>query len=689
MRDAVARPPWGAGVWLALAALAGAWALSVNLAAVRVSERPAEGAGVVQTSATAPGGRSGDDRDGWVGAAACAACHAEQHGAWQRGRHSKMLQRATRDSVLGAFDRPVLRLRGHEYRLRAAGDTFYVTESQLTGVPVEHRVEFTLGSRRIQHYLTTVDRGRIVVLPPTWDVLRGEWFDSVEIIRPDEGDTRIVQQWNKNCVGCHVSEQDNAYDPATHTYHTTWRDEGTTCERCHGPGRSHVARARAAADDERRSSPAPHLDPAARGVTAPARGTAVAAERSTATCAQCHSLRDLVAPGFRAGDRYDDHFVLKLEYTPRKEQDPIYWADGRPRRFSNDAAGFWQSRCYLRGGATCATCHDPHRPNVDEHAALAPGNAALCTRCHEAIGRDVTAHTRHAANSAGSACIECHMPREVVSIKAAIRDHSIGLPTPENTVAFGIPNACTTCHATKSAAWAVDVLGRWWPNGRRAANVARARAFTAARAGKTEALPALIALARETEAGPLTRANALGYLRGYAQPAATSALVDALASQEPLLRMVAASSLVRPEGRDALERALDDPSRAVRVSALVSLVNVGARPETAHLQARWRDVGDEFAAQAALHEDDALSQTDLGLVHLLNGNHAGAARAFELSLDLAPRTPRAAFLLGLTKLAQGRPEDARAWWRRVTDGDPYFGAARDRLRRLERRGPQP
>lgn len=590
-----------------------------------------------------------------------------------------MLQRATRAAVAGDFDQSALRLRGRDYRLRRAGDAFYVTESQLTGAPVERRVEYTLGSRRIQHYLTTVDRGRIVVLPPTWDVQRREWFDSVEIIRPDEGDTRIVQQWNKNCVGCHVSEQDNGYDPETRTYHTTWRDEGTTCERCHGPGRAHVERAKAAPTQAIETRPTASADDITRQT----------AERRTATCAQCHSLRDVVAPGFRAGDRYDDFFVLKLEYTPRKEQDPIYWADGRPRRFSNDAAGFWQSQCHLRGNATCVTCHDPHAPNVDEHAALAPANTALCTRCHDAIGRDVTAHTKHAAGSSGSACVECHMPREVVSIKAAIRDHSISLPAPENTAAFGIPNACTTCHTTKPAAWAAAAAARWWPQNRRAAMVARARAFTAGRAGRADALPALLAIARDDAAAPAVRANALGYLRGYRQPESTSALTAALASPEPLRRMVAASSLARPEGQDALERALDDASRSVRVSALVSLVNLGAAPRTTHLQSRWRDVGQEFAAQAALHEDDAPSQTDLGLVQLLNGNHDAAARAFAISLDLAPRGPRAAFLLGLTRWAQGRSDDARTWWRRVPDGDPFSAAARERLKRLDGRQPRP
>src|SRR5437867_10846335 len=130
-----------------------------------------------------------------------------------------MLQRATAASVVGDFSKGGVTLNGNSFRLRrsAAGE-FFVGESYLTGSFQEHRVEYTLGSRRIQHYLTTIDRGWIVVLPPSWDVQRREWFDNMEIVRPDENDQKPVQQWNKNCVGCHVSQQANNYRPVDRTY---------------------------------------------------------------------------------------------------------------------------------------------------------------------------------------------------------------------------------------------------------------------------------------------------------------------------------------------------------------------------------------------------------------------------------------------------------------------------------------
>ncbi len=84
-----------------------------------------------------------------------------------------MVQPATYGERAGRFQPR----RGHAarpavYALRQRNGAFYITESYLTGKPQEHRVEYTLGNRRIQHYLTTLADGRVIVLPPSWDILR-------------------------------------------------------------------------------------------------------------------------------------------------------------------------------------------------------------------------------------------------------------------------------------------------------------------------------------------------------------------------------------------------------------------------------------------------------------------------------------------------------------------------------------
>src|SRR5687767_8576153 len=82
--------------------------------------------------------------DGHVGAQACASCHKQVHETWTAGRHSKMIQPATAAAVKGDFSRSGATLQGRRYGFRAENGQYFITESELTGKPQEHRVEFTL-----------------------------------------------------------------------------------------------------------------------------------------------------------------------------------------------------------------------------------------------------------------------------------------------------------------------------------------------------------------------------------------------------------------------------------------------------------------------------------------------------------------------------------------------------------------
>ena len=76
------------------------------------------------------------------------------------------------------------------------------------------------------------------------------------------------------------------------------------------------------------------------------------------------------------------------------------------------------------------------------------------------------------------------------------------------------------------------------------------------------------------------QANALGYLRRYADPRAEEALAAALKADDPLLRRPPrrASRLPRPAGPVA---GAGRRTAAVRLSALVSIVNGAVRPASA------------------------------------------------------------------------------------------------------------
>ena len=623
-------------------------------------------------------GQSEEPSPHFVGTKACLACHADTYDKWNGSRHSKMVQPARPEGVKGNFRAGRIRLRGEEYLVETVGGKYYITESRIEGRPKRHRVLYTLGNRRIQHYLTALGDGRIVVLPPTWDVLRKEWFHNMEIVGPEPEGATAVQVWNKNCFGCHVNEQKRNFDLKTKSYDTTWRDYGTGCERCHGPGSFHV---------ESYQTGDPSID-----------GSMVVQTeldnvRNTMVCGQCHSLRDTLAPGFHAGENYFDYFLPQLEYGLDYGYDPPWYPDGKTRRFSSNTLAIWQSRCFREGKVACTDCHrDMHDPEIEKNTQLRPTNRELCTRCHASIGENLEAHTHHEASSSGSACIACHMPRSVTSIKAKMRDHSISIPAPENTARFGIPNACNLCHEDETPGWAAETLDRWFPGSTaRQKYLRRAEVFTEARKGGPGVVEKLVALASDTTEPPLIRANAVGYLGRYPNdPRTMPALLRAFASEEPIIRAVAMPQFGRlPRSmKDTLQpflvRALHDDVRAVRMGAAFSLLSLGVLELEGEAGQLFERAKLDYVARANTSPDHAPTQLALAKFHLQNHDLENAARAFEVSLALDPDQPNATYYRALARLGEGKQKEAAKLLEDVSAKSEYYQTARALLANLSR-----
>jgi len=612
---------------------------------------------------------------GYVGSEACAKCHASVNQEWAGSRHSKMVQPATSKAVIGDFGRGKLVLRGQIYLLQVRNGRYYITESYLTGKPWEHRVDYTLGSRRMQHYLTTLPDGRIILIPTTWDNVRKQWFHNLDINDPEEAPGVQVQLWNKTCYSCHVSREEKNFDLQKVSYHTTWQDFGINCERCHGPGGEHIAWANV-----------PQIDAEMLAVvnTTIVNPRRLDSSRSTMVCAQCHSFRDIYVDGFAAGANYYDYFMPVMEYREPAGEDRAYWPDGRTRRFSNDAFGLWQSQCFLKGGATCVTCHArPHNTNVDLDPRLRPANNSLCTQCHQSIGADVAAHTHHKTTSTGSSCVECHMPATVISIKAQIRDHSMSIPVPENTIRHGIPNACNLCHG-KDPEWALQQMNVWYGDKSRQKLIRRADAFTEARAGNPAAIPALLQIFSDASEGPLIRANAAGYLGRFPNdPSAFDALLHSFSDPEPLVRATAALEL-RPDAARREDVALElipllgDQVATVRMNSAVSLVAMGLRQLPGEDGDRFERAKELYRARAGLGDDDAEQQVAAGKFLLLSGDVDAAVAAFRASLKLDGKIP-AQFYLARALVEKGDLQSARQILKAILPSNPQYSSAQKLL----------
>jgi hypothetical protein len=88
-----------------------------------------------------------------------------------------------------------------------------------------------------------------------------------------------------------------------------------------------------------------------------------------------------------------------------------------------------------------------------------------CTQCHgEFTGAEKAAeHAHHRPGSAGSACLDCHMPHTAYGLLKAVRSHEIHSP---RVVAAGPgsarPNACNLCHLDRPLGWTAEALSRWY-----------------------------------------------------------------------------------------------------------------------------------------------------------------------------------------------------------------------------------
>ena len=101
-----------------------------------------------------------------------------------------------------------------------------------------------------------------------------------------------------------------------------------------------------------------------------------------------------------------------------------------------------------------------HKSDPNDQLARGMRSNQACLQCHKEMANDITAHTRHAANSAGSNCYNCHMPHTSYGLLKAIRGHTIETPDVATTLETGRPNACNLCPLDKTLDWTAEHLAK-------------------------------------------------------------------------------------------------------------------------------------------------------------------------------------------------------------------------------------
>lgn len=344
---------------------------------------------------------------GYVGWAACTECHPRRVEEFQETRHFLALR------LSGEMDFP---------------KGFHPGANQFAppGSPARFEMQASPEAAITATPVAASSEGKIVS-PIAYVYGAGAGTDEVYFTRRGEEifEMPIVWMHPQNCWGATLFDPYGLGDlsrplaPQCLECHTVWVDYkrgslnrygpfepqllGVTCERCHGPAKTHVAHHRAFPAEK---LPAHIVQP-----------RTLSRERKMDLCAQCHTnaVRHRRPPfSYRPGeDLCESFYVLDTQYP---EQD----------RVANQVRYLKESRCYQQSDSlTCITCHDPHRKS---HRGDSVSTSQSCLNCHLPESCNERSRLPEAVRDK---CSECHMPRRnKVQIAFETAEAEIGFPAP-------------------------------------------------------------------------------------------------------------------------------------------------------------------------------------------------------------------------------------------------------------------
>ncbi|MCB1224577.1 MAG: tetratricopeptide repeat protein [Verrucomicrobiales bacterium] len=557
----------------------------------------------------------------YAGSATCQECHAEEFAKWQTSHHALAERQPTSAMEDAAFVPSQTFTHGSQSTeaRRAANGDFELVTLGLGGERRPYPVQRVIGETPLRQFLVDGGQGRLQAMDACWDPSAKQWFNVYgdEDRQPGEWGhwTGRGMVWNQMCASCHNTRVRKNYDPTTDGYHTAMAEMTVSCESCHGPLKEHVEWQRRYPEAEKGEDPTlPQWD----------------RDQQVENCAGCHARRGEITGDFKPGDSFWDHYLLTVT-----DATDTYYPDGQVRDENYVFSSYMSSRMQHRG-VRCMDCHDMHSMKT-----LLPGNQ-LCMRCHTAGGYEGAppivpdAHTFHTAESTGSQCVNCHMPQTVYMQRDGRHDHGWTIPDPLLTRDFGVPNACNRCHTDQSADWSLQAVEKWYGPRMERPTRHRAQLIARARRGDAGVVPGLLDLLT-TEEVPTWRATVASLLdRWSAQEPVRRALLGQLDHPHPLVR-VAVIRALEPlvlQGNTAVQRAvepaLNDPARSVRVTAAWAL------RESVDLAS---SAAQDLQHMLSLNSDQPSGQMQLGQFHFARGDVSQAAASIQKAIDWDPFSP--------------------------------------------------
>ena len=302
-----------------------------------------------------------------MGSRSCAPCHPKESSRHSASAHEHALRPASVSSATALFDRPVRERDGTEFRYNATpeGLNVQVTRRDQSAAAI---LEWIFGAGLLA--FTPVGR-----VDGAYFEHRVSWYSAskrpgMTMGHPGSPTTPLGQVQSADtifrCFNCHATGVLPGPDLSR-------IQPGVQCERCHGPGGSHVK------------------TPTNQNVV---RLTKLSPRALVALCADCHRMPD--------------------ERTPVSQTPEI--ADPLSIRFA--PVGLMASKCFQDSRSlSCVTCHDPHGgPRL-----ASTDYENKCAGCHASASRSISGCPRET----DTACLRCHMQKATPVPDLTFTDHRI------------------------------------------------------------------------------------------------------------------------------------------------------------------------------------------------------------------------------------------------------------------------
>lgn len=431
-----------------------------------------------------------DRTDGYIGPDACQECHQDAHQSWHTSYHRTMTQPVTPETAPEVIQDRTVTVQGKTYKFSRDGDAFFVelkdpiADDRL----MKRRLVLMTGSHHMQvFWYESGLESTPAQLQIMYYIDQQRWIPRRSaFLRPPsmEKETELGR-WNGICCNCHTTHPRSQPDSHQYLWDTRVSDFGITCEACHGPAEAHVAFHRRG-DRPDASAADPIIQP-----------RDLPSNKQSDVCGQCHGMmmisidnekeqQEYFTRGrrFRPGDDLEEAHFLRVVRASEEFQDSEtfrrfdahpgvtighFWSDGEVRVTGRDYSSMIESKCFQEGDLSCLSCHTMHQQDRSLQAEwkddqLKPNMRTdqACLQCHPKYEEMGTAHTHHPIESAGSRCMNCHMPHTIYGILKTSRSHTITSPSVAATVETGRPNACNLCHLDDTLEQTATHLNEWY-----------------------------------------------------------------------------------------------------------------------------------------------------------------------------------------------------------------------------------